>query len=527
MKKPPAVAQAGGESRGLSIVLEGIDTRFISILSVALADELTKSGQRVLLEKNLRSLEEGILLANQYLLDATAAKLSPETTSLMVVIKLRERMATIKNTKKQGVYAIANTSWLGDAYYYELRSRSDISKQIISDCSFMKPDVWVVFDEESGVYSRLAKQVGIKVLSPRLPKTKIISELASMIQLAEENLSTQVGKKIQQPEEIPARKHQASYLAVARKFSSALVGSYTELSTTLDYYRPDNLGKKVLTAYDTILKKILQNYTQAVKDYSKYLATQAIRNKKPFKVEKLMEVSRQLCQSLLPACILIDFEEGQEIEEITDQSSVSSSDVIGLLPNIDSELPTLHVNLSQYIPRNEFEVLEGVLFASTDQSVATIKNLVDELSYEQKAKLLNDSVNQVSSIQNVFYNFEIFCELRQLFDLLKDVGGSVSIQDLTPRNSYDISDKIEIAGLVNLFQQSYDLSLELYSLLQAAGFNSQAQYAVLLGHRVRCKLTLEFHQIKKLQTNKNVGYKTLAKDIKQRVSGVHPLLWRI
>ena len=101
------------------------------------------------------------------------------------------------------------------------------------------------------------------------------------------------------------------------------------------------------------------------------------------------------------------------------------------------------------------------------------------------------------------------------------------MQDLTPRNGYDIPEKIENAGLADLYQQSFDLSLELYSLLQAAGFNSQAQYAVLLGHRVRCKLTLGYEQVAKLHSSKNEGFKMLAKDIKQQVSGVHSLMWSL
>ncbi len=528
MEKPLAENRAGGKTKGLSIVLEGVDSKLITELSVAVAGIISESGRKVILDNELRNPEENVLIANQYLLDVTAAPLSPETVSLMVVIKLRKRQAKVRDAKNEGTYTVSNSSWLSDAYYYELRSKSEVSKQIIQDCDFMKPDVWLVIDEESGVYSRLAKQVGVKVLPSSLAKTKIVSQIDAMIKLAEQNLSSQATEKSQPAEEIPPNKPRASYLAITRSFFNAPPQvSNVELRTTLEYYRPEKLGKKVLGAYDTILKKILQNYTQAVTDYSKHLATQAIRNKKPFKVEKLMTEARQLCRSLLPACILIDTEETQEFEELLEPSDGLNSKISGLLPNIDSDPPNLQVNLVSHAPRNEFEVLESIIFANSDQSPASIKRLVEELSYEKKAKLLKDSLNQVTSLQNMTYGFDISCEFRQLFDLLNGIGGNLTMQDLTPRNGYDIPEKIENAGLADLYQQSFDLSLELYSLLQAAGFNSQAQYAVLLGHRVRCKLTLGYEQVAKLHSSKNEGFKMLAKDIKQQVSGVHSLMWSL
>lgn len=535
MNKPLAKTQAGGATKGLSIVLEGVDNKLIAKLSIALANEISKSGHEVVLDNALRSPEENILVANQYLLDATAASLSPATISLMVVIKLRERQMTISSAKSRGLYAISNSSWLGDAYYYEVRSKSDISKQIISDCAFMKPDVWVVIDEEAGVYSTLAKQIGVKVLSPKLEESKLLNEILTYVSFSQKAAldRSQIDKNEEIPaattNEIPSNKHQASYLAITRGFSGgAPQVLFTELRTDLAYYRPEKLGIKVLGAYDTILKKILQNYSHAVTDYSKYLATQAIRNKRPFIVKKLMAESRQLCRSLLPACILIDIEEVQEFEELSEPRSKLKSKISGLLPFIDSDPPKLQVSLIGHTPRNEFDVLEGIIFANLDQSTASIKRLINELTYEKKAKLLKDSLSQVTNLPDVAYDFDIFCELRELFDLVKDVGGNVIMQDLTPRNGYDIPEKIEKAGLADVYQQSFDLSLELYSLLQAAGFEFLAQYVVLLGHRMRCRLTLTYTQIKKLLTqNKDSGYKTLTEDIKQQVLGVHPLVWSV
>ena len=74
-----------------------------------------------------------------------------------------------------------------------------------------------------------------------------------------------------------------------------------------------------------------------------------------------MTEARQLCRSLLPACILIDTEETQEFEELLEPSDGLNSKISGLLPNIDSDPPNLQVNLVSHAPRNEFEVLESII----------------------------------------------------------------------------------------------------------------------------------------------------------------------
>ena len=63
-------------------------------------------------------------------------------------------------------------------------------------------------------------------------------------------------------------------------------------------------------------------------------------------------------------------------------------------------------------------------------------------------------------------------------------------QLLTPRYGYEIPHLIEDADLTEDFERCFDLSLGLYSHLQEAGYVIEAQYATLLGHRMRWKVTL-------------------------------------
>ena len=73
------------------------------------------------------------------------------------------------------------------------------------------------------------------------------------------------------------------------------------------------------------------------------------------------------------------------------------------------------------------------------------------------------------------------------------------------------------------------ISLELYSKLQAAGYALEAQYATLLGHKMRWKITFNareaFHLIE-LRTSPqgHPGYRKLCLEMYEKLTEVHPIL---
>jgi thymidylate synthase ThyX len=100
---------------------------------------------------------------------------------------------------------------------------------------------------------------------------------------------------------------------------------------------------------------------------------------------------------------------------------------------------------------------------------------------------------------------------------------------LTPRYGYEIPRLIEDADLTEDFERCFDLSLGLYSHLQEAGYIIEAQYATLLGHRMRWKVTFNareaFHLLE-LRTSPqgHPGYRKLAQQMYEKVAEIHPLL---
>jgi hypothetical protein len=62
-------------------------------------------------------------------------------------------------------------------------------------------------------------------------------------------------------------------------------------------------------------------------------------------------------------------------------------------------------------------------------------------------------------------------------------------QELSPRYGYEVPKTIEEAGLADHFISCFDESLNLYNFLQERGYTRESQYASLLGHKMRWKVT--------------------------------------
>jgi hypothetical protein len=102
-------------------------------------------------------------------------------------------------------------------------------------------------------------------------------------------------------------------------------------------------------------------------------------------------------------------------------------------------------------------------------------------------------------------------------------------QQLTPRFGYNTPKLIDDAGLNEQFEACFDISLKLYSTLQQAGYQLEAQYATLLGHKMRWKVTYNareaflIHEI--LADPKTpLACQKLIAEMHEKLTEAHPLL---
>lgn len=196
------------------------------------------------------------------------------------------------------------------------------------------------------------------------------------------------------------------------------------------------------------------------------------------------------------------------------------------------------LNMTDFWPRNELDIAADILYENSSLSLEEIRSEVEKLSVDKKKKILQTYIGERfnrrhkpgRAFEKIHYSWDILCDYGIFRDLQRHrMVDDLGWQELTPRYGYDVPQLIEEAGLGEDFQACFDMSLKLYSIMQKNGYEQEAQYAVLLGHRMRWKMTLnarEAYHILELRSSPqgHPGYRRLAKQMHEKISEVHPLI---
>lgn len=209
------------------------------------------------------------------------------------------------------------------------------------------------------------------------------------------------------------------------------------------------------------------------------------------------------------------------------------------------ELPVNHaadagdpVTLVDFWPRNELDLVADMLYEHSSLPLQTIKQEVASWPYDKKRQAfdtymgerLNRRHRPGRALEKAHYSWDLVCDYGIFRDLQRHrMVDDLQWQALTPRYGYDVPKLVEDAGLSDQFERCFDLSLELYSQLQAAGYALEAQYATLLGHRMRWKVTynareaFHFHELR-TSPQGHPGYRKLVKQMHDKLAEVHPMM---
>ncbi|USN95509.1 MAG: FAD-dependent thymidylate synthase [Candidatus Nomurabacteria bacterium] len=196
------------------------------------------------------------------------------------------------------------------------------------------------------------------------------------------------------------------------------------------------------------------------------------------------------------------------------------------------------VTLSNYWPKNELDVIPQMIYEHSNLSLHEIKHQINNLDYNQRCDIFNAYIGERlnrrhrpgRALEIPHYSWDIVCDYGIFRDLQRHrIVDDLQWQSLTPRFGYDIPELIESAGLVDLFEKCFSISLELFSLLQANNYATEAQYATLLGHKMRWKVTYnarEAFHLHELRTSPqgHPGYRKLVKEMHDKLCEVHPML---
>ncbi len=207
------------------------------------------------------------------------------------------------------------------------------------------------------------------------------------------------------------------------------------------------------------------------------------------------------------------------------------------LPDAHSSEATA-VKLTSVWPRNELELVPDMLYEHSNLSLEEIQEQVENWPYDKKMAVfqaymgerLNRRHKPGRALEKAHYSWDLLCDYGIFRDLHRHrMVDDLEWQLLTPRYGYEIPQLADEAGLSELFEECFDLSLKLYSQLQAGGYELEAQYATLLGHRMRWKVTYnarEAFHLHELRTSPqgHPGYRKLVQQMHEKVAEVHPML---
>lgn len=196
------------------------------------------------------------------------------------------------------------------------------------------------------------------------------------------------------------------------------------------------------------------------------------------------------------------------------------------------------VRLTSVWPRNELDLVPDMLYEHSNLSLDEITRSVEGMNYSQRSSVLEAYMGERlnrrhkpgRALEKAHYSWDLVCDYGIFRDLQRHrMVDDLEWQQLTPRYGFEIPKLVEDAGLGDSFEKCFELSLELYSKLQAGGYAIDAQYATLLGHRMRWKMTynareaFHFHELR-TSPQGHPGYRKLVLQMHQKVAEVHPML---
>jgi thymidylate kinase/thymidylate synthase ThyX len=200
--------------------------------------------------------------------------------------------------------------------------------------------------------------------------------------------------------------------------------------------------------------------------------------------------------------------------------------------------PVEEVQLTSFWPRNEIDLLPDMLYEHSSLPLKEIAAEVDGWTYDRKVQVftafigerLNRRHKPGRALEKAHYSWDLICDYGIFRDLQRHrMVDDLEWQFLTPRYGYEMASLVEDADLTDQFEACFDLSLQLYSYLQQAGFALEAQYATLLGHKMRWKVTYnarEAFHLHELRTSPqgHPGYRKLVQEMHEKLAQVHPML---
>lgn len=357
------------------------------------------------------------------------------------------------------------------------------------------------------------------------------------------------------------------------------------------YYTPDHFSDSVKVQYQKVMDAIFDVYSKLVHDLTDYVRTNsstpkeerdvawqgatraqacdAARNILPVATKSTVGIfaSGQALENMIMNLLADELPEARQVgQQILDESRKVFSTFLeradkpdrggatiayrnetrnavrklatDYLPSRLAPTSDEAVVLTDVWPRNELDLVADMIYEHSDLPLQVIREQVDNWSIDKKTELLRtyigDRLNRRHkpgrALEKAHYSWDLMCDYGIFRDLQRHrIVDDMEWQQLTPRYGFEVPDLVEQAGLSELFEQAFALSLALHSYMVEKSLELEAQYATLLGHKMRWKMTYnarEAFHFNELRTSPHghPGYRKLVMEMHEKLRMVHPIL---
>jgi thymidylate synthase ThyX len=188
--------------------------------------------------------------------------------------------------------------------------------------------------------------------------------------------------------------------------------------------------------------------------------------------------------------------------------------------------------------KEEMDLVPDMLFEVSELSQDELKKAVAALSMEQKQEIfdayvgtrMNRRHKPGRALEKLHYEWELVADYGTFRDLQRHrIVDAWEWQNLTVKYGYDVPELITEAGFEKQFREAFAESEKLWRALVGAGFVEEAQYATLLGHKLRYRFMMNareaFHLLE-LRTSPqgHPGYRKICQEMHEQLSEIHPRL---
>ncbi len=315
---------------------------------------------------------------------------------------------------------------------------------------------------------------------------------------------------------------------------------------TNKYYIPTNLDPQTREAYIKGIDRIYDLYAEMINKTTQYLQTNTStpKDEQDGTWQDAIHVhARDAIHLVLPVAATLQkntYTPGNDGTTMTPATSNKQP----MQKLADLYLPDNHasetepVTLTTVWPRNELNLVADMLYEYSNLPLKELEEEVATWPITRRMDIFESYINErltnpklpKAALEKARYNWDLVCSYSTFCELQGyHTSNDPSWQILTPRYGYEIPQLVEDAGLTDSFEQCFDLSLQLYSTLQAAGYENEAQYVTLMGHKIRWQVTYnawETFSLLKLQTNHvdHSNFFKLLQAMYERIAEVHPMI---